>query len=837
MLDRSKSSAHVVARAARVVVEALEGRQLLCFEHFLLEQPTLFYQPGMFAEASPAAGGQTTSAVAASEIIIDNSGPGVTTVGTWYTSTNPSGYYGGSYAHENNSGKGSRSITFTSPAVDGATYDIGFWYVATSNRATNTPIDIYTKSGVVTVTVNQKINGSQWFALPGGPYEFDAAVGVKIVIRNGGTTGSVAADAFRLTPTDQSPVAPAAPSGLTATATGPTSVSLSWTDNATNETGHLLQRSTDDGATWADIALNANVTSYVDQALTAETSYLYRVQAFNGAGPSDFDVLDDAVTTPAATPASEIIIDNSGPNVTTVGTWYTSTNPTGYFGASYLHENNGGKGTRSATFTATAVDGAAYNVAVWYIARDTRATNVPIDIYTKTGVVTLSVNQRINGSQWFTLPGGPYEFDAAVGVKIVVRNGSTNGSVAADAFRLTPTNTAPSAPAAPSALQASSVNATTIALSWTDNSSNETGFKIERRIQGTTTFTEITQVGANVKSYTNTGLSSANTYEYRVRATNAVGDSGYSGIASATPADNDDFTVINWSNLNSPSPITRSESLRGVIDGKLYVFGGFNGANGPVVRSDVYNPATNTWTRIKDLPARLTHVGVAVVGREIWFAGGYTGIGPGYQQTFATRNVWIYNVDTDTYRAGPLLPVARGSGALVYNNGFLHFFNGVDSSRNDRGEHWKLQVGTTNWVSAKANTDPRSHLGFVSLNGKIYAIGGQHDTDANLVTRTTTQVYDPANDTWTDLKALPRGVSHISSSTFVMGGRIIVVGGEYAHTKPVADVLAYDPEFNTWTKLTSLPFNSGSAVADVINGAIYNTTGSSGKTYVGQPVG
>lgn len=71
-----------------------------------------------------------------------------------------------------------------------------------------------------------------------------------------------------------------------------------------------------------------------------------------------------------------------------------------------------------------------------------------------------------------------------------------------------------------------------VTISWADNSSNETGFKIERSTNGTT-FTQVTTVGAGVTSYTNTGLTSGTTYYYRVRATNANGDSAYSNTASA----------------------------------------------------------------------------------------------------------------------------------------------------------------------------------------------------------------------------------------------------------------------------------------------------------------
>jgi fibronectin type III domain protein len=98
----------------------------------------------------------------------------------------------------------------------------------------------------------------------------------------------------------------------------------------------------------------------------------------------------------------------------------------------------------------------------------------------------------------------------------------------------TPTPTPNPLPAAPSNLTATAVSSSQINLAWTDNSNNETGFKIER-CQGNncTNFAEIAQVGANVTSYPNTGLTRNTWYRYRVRAFNGSGNSGYSNAASA----------------------------------------------------------------------------------------------------------------------------------------------------------------------------------------------------------------------------------------------------------------------------------------------------------------
>lgn len=86
---------------------------------------------------------------------------------------------------------------------------------------------------------------------------------------------------------------------------------------------------------------------------------------------------------------------------------------------------------------------------------------------------------------------------------------------------------------APSNLTATAISSSQINLNWTDNSSAEDGFKIERRIEGGT-FSQIATVGANVTTYSNTGLSANTTYYYRVRAYNTAGNSDYSTEASAT---------------------------------------------------------------------------------------------------------------------------------------------------------------------------------------------------------------------------------------------------------------------------------------------------------------
>lgn len=297
------------------------------------------------------------------------------------------------------------------------------------------------------------------------------------------------------------------------------------------------------------------------------------------------------------------------------------------------------------------------------------------------------------------------------------------------------------------------------------------------------------------------------------------------------------FSTIDWSTV-APSPLPRVEAQGAVVDGKLYVLGGEIKNSSQLLNTvDVYDPVNNTWMGITNMPEAITHAGTTVDGKDIYLAGGYVGKPTG-GRFFATTNVWKYNIDTQTWTALPPLPQARGGGALELLERELHFFGGSDIKRMDKGDHWILSLDDLikGWTPAAPLPNPRNHLGDAVFGGRLYAIGGQHSQNRYSVTQSSVHMWDLTTNTWTAVAKLPRARSHISGTTFVMDGQIIVAGGEVKHGVGISDVTAYDPLSNSWKELTPLPATRRAGVVGSIENQIFYTTGASTTTYKGVPV-
>lgn len=301
---------------------------------------------------------------------------------------------------------------------------------------------------------------------------------------------------------------PAAPSGLVAQALSSYQVRLTWADNSGNEDGFRIERAGAGGA-YAQIAQVAvNIRSFDDGGVQPSTSYTYRVRAFNAAGNSIYSNTA-SVTTPAlpqGLPApGNLTARGVSSSQIELGWTDNSANEDGFRIERMLTDVD----PRLPQAPAAAQQVPPPVPSFVEIAR----VGAGVVRYTDTG---LSAGQG-------------YVY------RVCAYNTAGNSAYSNEATGWTQ-SVALTAPSAPSGLTARAISSSRIDLAWTDNSSNESGFRVERRLSAsmTATFAEIALVGPGVTTYASTGLSASTGYEYRVRAYNTAGNSAYSNTASAT---------------------------------------------------------------------------------------------------------------------------------------------------------------------------------------------------------------------------------------------------------------------------------------------------------------
>ena len=369
-------------------------------------------------------------------------------------------------------------------------------------------------------------------------------------------------------------IAPAAPTTLTATAFSSSQINLAWTDNSNNETGFKIERGTSTTGPWTLIATTAaNVVSYQNTGLTAASTYYYRVRATNAAGDSVNTSVMSAITLPIA-PAVPTALKATAFSSSQINLTWTdkSSNEIGF--KIEQGSSTTGPWTLIATTTANAINYQNTGLTAGTYYYRVRATNAGGDSVNTsvvsattlpaapTALTTAAVSSSQTNLAWTdnssneigfkiergTSTTGPWTLIATT-VANAINYQNTGLAAGTYYYRVRATNaggysaytdvvsatTLPIAPAAPTNLKAV-ISSLQINLAWTDKSSNEIGFKVERSTSATGTWTLITTTTANVVSYQNTGLTAANTYYYRVRATNAGGDSASTSTVSATIA-------------------------------------------------------------------------------------------------------------------------------------------------------------------------------------------------------------------------------------------------------------------------------------------------------------
>ncbi len=459
-----------------------------------------------------------------------------------------------------------------------------------------TSYQIYVERDTHSFEVQNPVNGRLAVSIPAGSVH-DAA-----------GNGNTASNTVSLTVTGSSTVlptvtAPGAPTGLTATVTSNTAVTLSWTA-PTNIGGsaiasYTIQQSIDAGTTWtASTPSTSTGTTVTVTGLTNDTPYSFRVNATNTQGTGAAS--DVVIATPTAS-AQQSTAPGAPTNLlTTVGDGTVSlswTAPTNTGNSAIIRYNieqstDGTTWTASTPATATGLtqtvtgltNGQEYQFRVsatndqltggWSATVSATPATVPdAPMYPSFWLTDDATEVRIfwdvpasdggsaitNYKPQYKIVSSPTWIDGPTGLAIPAtvsgltpnqhyefRVFAENDIGRSDASQITSIILVPrqatSAPGAPTNLSAVAGNGI-VTLSWTAPSTggSATGYKVQQSTDGSTWTASAFTVSGNTATVT--GLTNDVQYSFRVLATNSAGDSVVSNVDTATPRTQQTTTV------------------------------------------------------------------------------------------------------------------------------------------------------------------------------------------------------------------------------------------------------------------------------------------------------
>ena len=306
------------------------------------------------------------------------------------------------------------------------------------------------------------------------------------------------------TTTTTAPTVPAAPTGLTARADGPTRIALSWAapwiTGGAAISGYKIEVSADSGVTWSDLVANTGITfprTYSHTSLSGHDTRHYRVSAWNSAGTGPASDVASTTTTAPTLPAAPTRPRARADGPTRIAlSWTGPSNASGAAISGYKIEVSADRGTTWSDLVANTGTTDRTYAHTSLSARDTRHYRV----------------SAIN----------------SVGTGPASRVASA-------------TTTAPTVPAAPTELTARADGSTRIVLSWIrpsdDGGVELIGYWVEVSSDGGVTWEQhggLASPGGSVTRIDDDGLSADDTRHYRVSAFNSIGTGPPSNVASAT---------------------------------------------------------------------------------------------------------------------------------------------------------------------------------------------------------------------------------------------------------------------------------------------------------------
>jgi N-acetylneuraminic acid mutarotase len=258
------------------------------------------------------------------------------------------------------------------------------------------------------------------------------------------------------------------------------------------------------------------------------------------------------------------------------------------------------------------------------------------------------------------------------------------------------------------------------------------------------------------------------------------------------------------------------------VNGTIYYTGGYFGGQddqASYASVDAFDSAANQWTSKAGMSTARWGHGAAAVGGILYVVGGWANLQyvGGYSWVYGvTNSVEAYDPATNTWREKTPMPTARGGLAVSTVNGIIYAVGGQDSAGHPLATVEAYDPTTDTWTTKASLPAATSQLAAGSVNGILYAVGGTPGPGTALF------AYDPAANAWSARASMPAAASYFPSAG-ALGSKLYVLGGGGLSNR--FDI--YDPSSDSWSSGPSLPISAFTTTQSAVaNGTLYAVDGS-----------
>jgi Kelch motif len=285
--------------------------------------------------------------------------------------------------------------------------------------------------------------------------------------------------------------------------------------------------------------------------------------------------------------------------------------------------------------------------------------------------------------------------------------------------------------------------------------------------------------------------------------------------------------TLSW-RARAPLPKARMELGAVAVNGKIYALGG-NGAT-TTAQVDEYDPASNTWTTKKPMPTPRQNAVVAVVHDKIYVTAGYAITMPG--EGTRPKTTEVYDPATDTWTTKAPIPAPDPVNTIIVNQYLAGAAAGDKiyvfvSGYGTNGDTLVYDTTKDTWSSMAPIVLNPNRPAAVTMGTNVYVVALQI-SGASYEPRLA--VFDSTAQDWTLHSGVP--THRETEAVAAWGGGLFAIGGWTwgmpFPRMPVAVVEAYDPAGDSWRAVENLPTPRSLAAGVALGDKLYVLGGATG---------